>query len=76
MANSSDGHLKVLGTSTVVNNIATVAGEVGAISSKVSKSGDTMTGLLTLSGAPTTDNHASTKAYTDSQATALALALG
>lgn len=76
MATASTGHLAVLGTPTVVANIATVAGEVATISSKVSKSGDTMTGALTLSGAPTADNHASTKAYTDSQATALALALG
>ncbi len=33
---------------------------------KVSKSGDTMTGLLTLSGAPTNANHATTKTYVDS----------
>ena len=69
MANSTDGHLKVLGTSTVVANIATVAGEVGAITSKVSKSGDTMTGLLTLSGAPASANHAATKTYVDTQDT-------
>lgn len=78
--------MNVLGTSdnvsnmnTVADNISdvnTVASNISSISAKVSKSGDTMTGLLTLSGAPTTDNHASTKAYTDSQATALALALG
>jgi hypothetical protein len=64
---------------TVADNISdvnTVASNISSISAKVSKSGDTMTGLLTLSGAPTADNHASTKAYTDSQATALALALG
>ena len=59
-----------------IANVNTVATNIGTISAKVSKSGDTMTGLLTLSGAPTADNHASTKAYTDSQATALALALG
>ena len=78
--------MNVLGTSdnvsnmnTVADNISnvnTVASNISSISAKVSKSGDTMTGLLTLSGAPTADNHASTKAYTDSQATALALALG
>ena len=78
--------MNVLGTSdnvsnmnTVADNISnvnTVASNISSISAKVSKSGDTMTGLLTLSGAPTSDNHASTKAYTDSQATALALALG
>ena len=59
-----------------IANVNTVATNIGTISAKVSKSGDTMTGALTLSGAPTADNHASTKAYTDSQATALALALG
>ena len=64
------------GTNLNIANINTVATNIATISAKVSKSGDTMTGLLTLSGAPTADNHASTKAYTDSQATALALALG
>ena len=78
--------MNVLGTTdnvsnmnTVADNISdvnTVATNIATISAKVSKSGDTMTGALTLSGAPTADNHASTKAYTDSQATALALALG
>ena len=32
----------------------------------VKKAGDTMTGLLTLSGAPTSDLHAATKKYADS----------
>lgn len=64
------------GTNLNIANINTVATNIATISAKVSKSGDTMTGALTLSGAPTADNHASTKAYTDSQATALALALG
>lgn len=36
----------------------------------VSLTGDTMTGALTLSGAPTTDLHASTKKYVDDQITA------
>ena len=71
-----DGGTSTSGTNTNLANINTVATNIGTISAKVSKSGDTMTGLLTLSGAPTTDNHASTKAYTDTQATALALALG
>ena len=34
-------------------------------SSKVSKSGDTMSGILTLSGAPTSNLHAATKLYVD-----------
>ena len=71
-----DGGTSTSGTNTNLANINTVATNIGTISAKVSKSGDTMTGALTLSGAPTSDNHASTKAYTDSQATALALALG
>lgn len=35
---------------------------------KVSKSGDTMTGYLTLNGVPTTSLHAATKSYVDSSA--------
>ncbi len=37
-----------------------------AIGTKVAKAGDTMTGALTLSGAPSSANHAATKAYVDS----------
>ncbi len=37
---------------------------------KVAKAGDTMTGALTLSGTPTANNHAATKAYVDSVAAA------
>lgn len=36
-----------------------------SIGEKVAKSGDTMTGALTLSGAPTSDLHAATKKYVD-----------
>jgi hypothetical protein len=36
-----------------------------AIGEKVAKAGDTMTGALTLSGAPTSANHAATKDYVD-----------
>jgi len=43
----------------VITNLTT---EIGT---KVSKSGDTMTGALTLSGAPTVDLHAATKKYVD-----------
>lgn len=35
------------------------------LDAKVNKSGDTMTGILTLSGAPTADLHAATKKYVD-----------
>jgi len=44
------------------------------LTSKVNKAGDTMTGLLVLSGAPTTGLHATTKTYVDA-ADALKLAL-
>jgi hypothetical protein len=40
------------------------------LQTRVAKAGDTMTGLLTLSGAPTSSNHAATKAYVDSAASA------
>jgi hypothetical protein len=39
-----------------------------AIGEKVAKAGDTMTGALTLSGAPTSANHAATKDYVDGKA--------
>lgn len=42
-----------------------------AISGKVAKAGDTMTGALTLSGAPTSDLHAATKKYVDDADAAL-----
>jgi hypothetical protein len=45
------------------NYAADLATSVGT---KVSKAGDTMTGALTLSGAPTSNLHAATKAYVDS----------
>lgn len=38
-----------------------------SIGTKVSKAGDTMTGALVLSGAPTLDLHAATKAYVDTE---------
>ncbi len=41
----------------------TISTEIGT---KVSKSGDTMTGYLTLSGSPTSNLHAATKSYVDS----------
>jgi hypothetical protein len=41
----------------------------GSASGNVLKSGDTMSGFLTLSGAPTLANHAATKSYVDTVAT-------
>jgi len=64
------------GTLDTLNELAAALGDdpnfattvTNSIATKVSKSGDTMTGLLTLSGAPTAANHAATKAYVDSVA--------
>jgi hypothetical protein len=39
-----------------------------SVGQKVAKAGDTMTGALTLSGAPTSANHAATKDYVDTAA--------
>ncbi len=56
----------------ILNEFLSVSHEVdgtlkaSAKSDKVSKSGDTMTGDLTLAGAPTSGLHAATKAYVDS----------
>lgn len=58
---------------TPTDTVLSVAGLTGAISASallialgaVNKAGDTMTGLLTLSGDPTSSNHAATKAYVD-----------
>ena len=43
------------------------------IGEKVAKSGDTMTGDLTLSGAPTSDLHAATKLYVDTEISSIDL---
>ena len=49
-----------------INNDADFAANVAtSIGTKVSKDGDTMTGLLTLSGTPTESLHAATKGYVD-----------
>lgn len=47
------------------DNPDVIADLTTSIGTKVSKSGDTMTGALTLSGAPTADLHAATKKYVD-----------
>ena len=44
------------------NFVTTITTSIGE---KVAKAGDTMTGALTLSGAPTSANHAATKQYVD-----------
>ena len=70
VANLVDGAPELLDT---LNELAAALGDdenfassIGtSIGEKVAKSGDTMTGALTLSGAPTIDLHAATKAYVD-----------
>ena len=55
-------------TFTEINRLSGVTGNVQTqIDGKVSKAGDVMTGLLTLSGIPTGNLHAATKGYVDSQ---------
>lgn len=49
----------------------TATGYVGGDPNKVNRSGDTMTGPLVLSGAPTIPLHAATKAYVDSAGTGI-----
>jgi hypothetical protein len=57
------------GTLNTLNEIATAISSGGSFESTVVlKSGSTMTGALTLSGAPTVDLHAATKAYVDTVA--------
>jgi hypothetical protein len=52
--------------SAAINNDADFASNVAtSIGTKVSKDGDAMTGLLTLSGTPTESLHAATKGYVD-----------
>jgi len=59
-------------TSTELGYLSGVTSAVQTqIDSKVSKSGDTMTGLLTLSGDPSTALQAATKQYVDSLASGL-----
>lgn len=53
----------------VSTNITNISNNATAITGKVAKAGDTMTGALTLSGAPTANLHAATKAYVDSVVT-------
>ena len=56
----------VTATSTEVNYLVGVSSAIQTqLNSKVNKAGDTMTGALTLSGAPTLDLHAATKKYAD-----------
>lgn len=64
----ADDHLRLV-KSTIKNTFPNVTGAVTKthtqLNNTVDKSGDTMTGPLTLPGAPTNANHAATKAYVD-----------
>jgi hypothetical protein len=68
--------MNALATTDVISDMNALEAELATITTKVNKSGDTMTGDLTLPNDPTNALHASTKQYVDSQATALAIALG
>jgi hypothetical protein len=70
----ADDHLRLIKT-TIKNTFPSVTGAVTKthtqLNNALDKTGDTMTGLLTLSGAPTSDLHAATKAYVDTVNTAV-----
>ena len=67
LIDSAPGALDTLNElAAAINDDASFASTVTtSIGTKVSKSGDTMTGALTLSGAPTANLHAATKSYVD-----------
>jgi hypothetical protein len=64
----ADDHLRLI-KSTVKATFPNISGAVTKthteINNTLDKTGDTMTGALTLAGAPTADLHAATKAYID-----------
>jgi hypothetical protein len=64
----ADDHLRLIKT-TVKNTFPNVTGAVTKthtqLNNAVDKTGDTMTGFLTLSGAPTADLHAATKKFVE-----------
>lgn len=69
----ADDHIR-LTKSTIKNTFPNITGAVTKTHSQINdlleKSGGTMTGLLTLSGAPSSNLHAATKAYADTKASA------
>jgi hypothetical protein len=72
LVNGAPGILNTLQElATAINNDANFASSItNGLAGKLNVSGGTMTGALTLSGAPTTALHAATKAYVDNQITA------
>lgn len=65
-ARGSQGITDAAAAKSAADAAATAASSANAnANGRVSKSGDTMTGALTLSGAPTVDLHAATKKYVD-----------
>lgn len=67
LAKSANGNA-VIAQSTADGAATAAANANSNANGRVSKAGDTMTGALKLSGAPTDDLHAATKAYVDGQA--------
>jgi hypothetical protein len=53
----------------IANNPGYATDAANAVAGRVAKSGDTMTGALTLPGAPTLNLHAATKGYVDGEIT-------
>ena len=56
-------------TSNISTNTSNISSNATAITTKVAKAGDTMTGFLTLHADPQNDLHAATKAYVDDSIT-------
>lgn len=67
LAKTANGNAAI--AQSTADGAATAAANANSnANGRVSKAGDTMTGALKLSGAPTDDLHAATKAYVDGQA--------
>jgi short-subunit dehydrogenase len=72
-SNTASVAVKTDGTTIVITAgaVAISSGVSATIASKMNRAGDTMTGLLTLSGDPTANLHAATKQYVDAADSAL-----
>jgi len=58
-------------SAAIANNPSYATDAANAVAGRVAKAGDTMTGALTLSGAPTLNLHAATKGYVDGEISTL-----